>query len=433
LRANAAKYDVDLDAIGATGGSAGGHLALMLGLTGGLKSFEGTGGNREFSSAVQAVVDYYGPTDFTRSYGKSVDAHLVLPLWLGGDLDHERRTHIAASPLYYVTPLAAPVLAVHGTEDRYVEHAQSVWLIEKMKAAGAAAELVTLTGAGHGFRGADAERAETSMVEWFDRYLRPKDQRKILISDHGPAGEIVLMKWPSGKELARWPNQRGHDVQALGDGHVLYTIGPEKKVVEIDAAGNRVWECCEGLEHPIAAQRLAGGNTLIGDARAGKVIEVDRAGKTVWQYASPDIAGMRMRNSKRTGAGTTLIAVEAEAKVIEVDRGGRIVWTWQAPGDPAKRKLYQAWRLENGNTRMSISDPGELVEVNPKGEIVRSIGGEKMDIRMGWTSGHDEFPGGNLLINDYTGRRLIEVDAAGRVVHQLRLAPRTVTSVAMVP
>ena len=433
LRANAQKYNLDPDHIGTTGGSAGGHLVLMLGLTGDNKAFDGYGPNLDQSAKVQAVVNYYGPTDFTKSYGKSADAHLVLPLWLGGDLEHERKYHQISSPLNYANPLAAPLLSVHGTEDKYVEHAQSVWITERLQSMGADAELLTLPGAGHGFKGADAEKAEAALFAFFDKQLRVKNQRKVLISDHGPKGEIVLMNWPSGQELAYYPNGRGHDVQPLPNGHVLYTVAPEHKVVEVDAQGKRVWECCDKLEHPLSAQRLANGNTLIGDAKAGRVIEVDKMGKTVWQYASEDIGNMRMRNSKRTAAGTTLICVEAVAKVIEVDKDGKIIWTWQAPGDLSKRRLYQAIRLANGNTRMTISDPGEIVEVNPKGEIVRSIAGTKMDIQMGWTSGHDQFPNGNLFISDYTGRRLLEIDPQGKVVNQLRMGPRTVASVAVVP
>src|SRR5262249_56561087 len=89
------------------------------------------------------------------------------------------------------------------------------------------------------------------------------------------------------------------------------------------------------------------------------------------------------------------------------------------------RKSYEARRLPNGNTLVSLSDPGELVEVDRSGKIVRSIGGNHRDIQMGWTSGFDLLPNGGLLINDYTGRRLIEVDAKGNVVHQLRTGPPT--------
>ncbi len=126
LRANAMKYNLDSKHIGALGGSAGGHLVLMLGLTAGVDEFEGSGPNRDQSSAVQCVVDEYGPTDFTQSYSKSVDAAEVLPKFLGGDLDHERLAHIRSSPLNWVTPNAAPILAIHGTADNYVAYEQSL-------------------------------------------------------------------------------------------------------------------------------------------------------------------------------------------------------------------------------------------------------------------------------------------------------------------
>ncbi len=153
LRANAKKYSIDPERIGVTGGSAGGHLAQFLGVTGDAKQFEGDGGNPEQSSKVACVVNYYGPSDFTKSYGKSVDAAEVLPLWLGGNLDQARQKHIMASPLYWVTPDAAPTLCIHGTDDKYVNHEQAVWLVDKLKAAGVEAELLTLQGAGHGFKG----------------------------------------------------------------------------------------------------------------------------------------------------------------------------------------------------------------------------------------------------------------------------------------
>lgn len=174
LRANAKKYGVDGEHVGALGGSAGAHLALMLGLTAGVKELEGGGPNQEQSNAVQCVVDEYGPTDFTQSYAKSVDAAEVLPMWFGADLVHDRLVHIKASPLNWVTPNAAPTLAIHGTADRYVAYEQSLWLIERMVAAGVPAELETITGSDHGFKGADAERADVRAIAWLDKYLKPK-------------------------------------------------------------------------------------------------------------------------------------------------------------------------------------------------------------------------------------------------------------------
>lgn len=172
LRANAKKYNINPDKIGVTGGSAGGHLAQFLAVTANVPQFEGTGGNPEQSSSVACVVNVYGPSDFTKSYGKSVDAHEVLPLWLGGDLKTKHDLHIQASPLYWVTPNAAPTLCIHGTEDKYVAHEQAVWLVDKLKAATVEAELLTLEGAGHGFKGADAEKAEKALFDYFDKKLK---------------------------------------------------------------------------------------------------------------------------------------------------------------------------------------------------------------------------------------------------------------------
>lgn len=172
LRANAQKYHVDPNRIGTTGGSAGGHLAQFLAVTAGVPEFEGTGGHPDQSSAVRCVVNVYGPSDFTQSYGKSVDAAEVLPLFLGGNVEQERRRHILASPLYWVTPRAAPTLCIHGTEDKYVAHEQAVWLIDRLKAAEVPAELLTLPGAGHGFKGEDAQKAEAALFAYFDRQLK---------------------------------------------------------------------------------------------------------------------------------------------------------------------------------------------------------------------------------------------------------------------
>ena len=176
LRANAARYHIDAEHIGVTGDSAGGHLAYFLGVTGGVKQFEGDDGNAGFSSRVSCVVSYYGPTDFTQSYGKSVDAAQVLPLFFGGDLDQARQKHIVGSPLNWVTPEAAPTLIIHGTDDKYVAYEQAGWIRDRLAACGVEVDLLTLPGAGHGFKGADAQKAESALMAFFEKHLktRPK-------------------------------------------------------------------------------------------------------------------------------------------------------------------------------------------------------------------------------------------------------------------
>lgn len=177
MRANADKYHIDPERIGTTGGSAGGHLAQFLGVTGGVTEFEGDGGNADYSSRVSCVVNFYGPSDLTKSYGASVDAAEVLPLFLGGNLQEQRHRHIVASPLYWVTPDAAPTLCVQGTEDRYVAYDQAVWIIDRLKAADVDAKLMTIKGADHGFRGASPEmkaQIEEARIAFFDKYLKRK-------------------------------------------------------------------------------------------------------------------------------------------------------------------------------------------------------------------------------------------------------------------
>jgi acetyl esterase/lipase len=174
LHGNWEKYGIDRARIGAVGDSAGGTLAQLLGVTGGVRFLEGAEAGDAYadqSSFVRCVVNYYGASDFTKSYDKSVDAAQVLPLFLGGDLEHARHRHILASPLYWVTPVASPTLLLHGTKDPYVAFEQATLFYDRMKAAMVDVQLVELKDAGHGFKGADAERAEHALFKFFDQQL----------------------------------------------------------------------------------------------------------------------------------------------------------------------------------------------------------------------------------------------------------------------
>lgn len=171
MRSNAANYNVDPQRIAVLGDSAGGHLTQFLAVTNNVHDFDGDQ-NPGPSSAVQCAVSYYGPCDFTKSYGKSVDAAEVLPLFLGGDLQHAHRRHILASPLYWVTPDVPPMLLLQGTKDPYVNYDQAILMRDRLKAADDDVELVTLEGAGHGFRGENLKRANQAAFEFLDKHLR---------------------------------------------------------------------------------------------------------------------------------------------------------------------------------------------------------------------------------------------------------------------
>jgi acetyl esterase/lipase len=134
MRANAAKYAVDAQNICVLGGSAGGHLALMVGYTAGDKSLEGNGGHEGVSSGVQAVVDLYGPCDLTVPVVRDAD---VVREFLGGK-KHEEAPDLyrKASPLFDLTSDDPPTLILHGTLDEVVPIAQSDKLASALKQVG---------------------------------------------------------------------------------------------------------------------------------------------------------------------------------------------------------------------------------------------------------------------------------------------------------
>ena len=120
MRANAAKYHLDPDHIGVWGASAGGHLVALLGTTGGVKEFEGKGGNLDQSSRVQCVVDWCGPTEML-TMGKLADKPgTVVAKLIGGPVQDNKEKARAASPLTYVSKESAPFLIMHGDKDNVV-------------------------------------------------------------------------------------------------------------------------------------------------------------------------------------------------------------------------------------------------------------------------------------------------------------------------
>lgn len=151
LRASAGKYKIDSSRIGASGGSAGGHLAAMLGTTAGLREFEGDGGNPKQSSAVQAVAIMNPALDLTE-----VSKRMELPgnpVWkfLGASYKEAPGLYKKASPITYVSKSAPPFLFLHGTADTTVPYSQSARMQAKLKEAGVHAEIFAAEGATHGF------------------------------------------------------------------------------------------------------------------------------------------------------------------------------------------------------------------------------------------------------------------------------------------
>jgi acetyl esterase/lipase len=166
LRANANKYGLDAAHIGAWGSSAGGHLVALLGTTAGIQELEGPGGNEDQSSRVQAVVDWFGPTDFLTVGAKDTRTKLI-----GGDPQANKEKAAKASPITYVSKDAAPFLIMHGDQDKTVPITQSEMFAQALKQAGADATFVIVKGGKHG--GALFTNAESlkQIEDFFRKHL----------------------------------------------------------------------------------------------------------------------------------------------------------------------------------------------------------------------------------------------------------------------
>jgi acetyl esterase/lipase len=149
LRANAEKYQIDGDRIGAIGGSAGAHLALLLGFTGSGHEFDGTGGHPEQSSRVAAVVNWMGPADLTSPDWPAATMIVIQDL-IGSDQRTSPAAYRAASPLSYIRKGIPPVLSMYGTKDTVVPYDQATRLDAALRKAGVESKLETLKGIGHG-------------------------------------------------------------------------------------------------------------------------------------------------------------------------------------------------------------------------------------------------------------------------------------------
>lgn len=184
LRANAAKYKLDAAHIGVWGASAGGHLVALLGTSGEVKAFD-AGADRDQSSRVQAVADFYGPTDF-----RAMDRHALPGSRLIHDSANSPESRLvggliqekaqdekvrAANPITFVTADDPPFLIVHGDQDPAVPHHQSELLYTALVAAKVPVRFVTVAGGGHG-QGFPHAELNPIVREFFDRHLKGRTE-----------------------------------------------------------------------------------------------------------------------------------------------------------------------------------------------------------------------------------------------------------------
>ena len=237
-----------------------------------------------------------------------------------------------------------------------------------------------------------------------------------------------------------WEYKTGtcNDLWVLPTGNLLFNTGTG--VVEI-TRDKKVVFTYESKSEIYACQRLANGNTFIGECNSGRLLEVDSSGKIVQEVKllpeGKDGGHLFMRNARKLSNGNYLVTHYGEEVVREYDSSGKVLAEIPSPGGP-----HSAIRLPNGNTLIACGDLKKcamVFEVDKAGKTVWKVAQDELPgISLKFMAGLHRLPNGNTVMSNWVGHgefgkapHLIEVTPNKEVVwtFQDHATMKTVSSV----
>ena len=269
-----------------------------------------------------------------------------------------------------------------------------------------------------------------------------KPAYRVLAQDRGhvaivnPQGELV---W----EVECKHNS--HDIAPLENGNLLLHTGPTT-VVEMTPAKQVVWQYTasakpgyDGKVEIHAFQRLPDGLTMVAESGNRRIVEVDRAGQIVKEVplvVEHPHPHRDTRLARKLASGNYLVCHEADGIVREYDGSGKVIWSYtldlagrpRSPGHGSEghgTEVFAALRLKDGNTLIGCGNGNRVIEVTPAGKIVWSIEQNELpSITLAWVTTLQVMPSGNIIVgNTHAGEsnpQLFEVTRDKQVVWTFR-------------
>jgi outer membrane protein assembly factor BamB len=228
----------------------------------------------------------------------------------------------------------------------------------------------------------------------------------------------VFIVSADGKVQWEYPAASGNDLWVLPHGNLLFNTGHgvkevtrEKQVVFQYQSKSEIYAC----------QRLANGNTFIGECTTGRLLEMTPAGKVAKEVRllpeGKDGGHLFMRNARRLENGHYLVAHYGDQAVREYDADGKVLRDIPALGGP-----HSAARLPNGHTLISCGDRkggSRVFEADPAGKVVWEVKGDELPgISLKFMAGFQRLPNGNTVMANWLGHGQF-----GKAPHLIEITP----------